>query len=642
MLQVAAIEYSKLFVYNIVVYNEYFVNTALRFLPDYSNYMLFTLLLIILLILFNSFNRTYEYSYDFMTPYLIETSNNIQITVQKIFGVKNNYKNQNHFPEIISRDFDASKEPEKPDELVFMLDRDGNILYANKKTLMEFHFDMHDMLGESIFDVYKKFGNMELGWFEQVKAKNHSNNLIRLISEQEEKWFLINYRSNYDSRGELETIMATGDDVSFLIKSESVKEFYSEKDQLTGLINQYGMFDQLRNLKNVQSGVVFFIQAMNFMQISNYYGHNTGNKLLNAIVEELKDIVSENCLVVRYTDSTFVIICTNIDVSEESLSEYIEKLSNFATSSYEIGDLNLQIDKRIGYAVYPEDTDKFEDTISLASIALKEASAMSQFEITRFNLQMKADLKQNIEIANKLKDALDEEIIEVYFQKAINCTSNEVFVIEELSRWRDEELGFIPPDVFFKIAKETNQLYRLDRYMVERSLASFAKLRECKPQYGNSKLTINISPTTLLDINFFDFFNRLVYASGVAPSDIFIEISETTFVNNVNVCLARINQFKKSGYLIALDDFGTEYSSLSILESVDFDIIKIDAHFVQNIDKFSNQEIIKMIRKITSQNSKEIVAEGVETAEQSLALQNLGCLIQQGYYHHRPENLLLY
>jgi len=577
-----------------------------------------------------------------MTPYLIETSNNIQITVQKIFGVKNNYKNQNHFPEIISRDFDASKEPEKPDELVFMLDRDGNILYANKKTLMEFHFDMHDMLGESIFDVYKKFGNMELGWFEQVKAKNHSNNLIRLISEQEEKWFLINYRSNYDSRGELETIMATGDDVSFLIKSESVKEFYSEKDQLTGLINQYGMFDQLRNLKNVQSGVVFFIQAMNFMQISNYYGHNTGNKLLNAIVEELKDIVSENCLVVRYTDSTFVIICTNIDVSEESLSEYIEKLSNFATSSYEIGDLNLQIDKRIGYAVYPEDTDKFEDTISLASIALKEASAMSQFEITRFNLQMKADLKQNIEIANKLKDALDEEIIEVYFQKAINCTSNEVFVIEELSRWRDEELGFIPPDVFFKIAKETNQLYRLDRYMVERSLASFAKLRECKPQYGNSKLTINISPTTLLDINFFDFFNRLVYASGVAPSDIFIEISETTFVNNVNVCLARINQFKKSGYLIALDDFGTEYSSLSILESVDFDIIKIDAHFVQNIDKFCNQEIIKMIRKITSQNSKEIVAEGVETAEQSLALQNLGCLIQQGYYHHRPENLLLY
>jgi len=177
--------------------------------------------------------------------------------------------------------------------------------------------------------------------------------------------------------------------------------------------------------------------------------------------------------------------------------------------------------------------------------------------------------------------------------------------------------------------------------MVEKSLVSFTQLRN-NPQYCSAKLTINISPTTLLDINFFEYFNKLVGATGIPASDIFIEISETTFVNNVNVCLARINQFKEKGFLIALDDFGTEYSSLSILESVDFDIIKIDAHFVQNIDKFSNQEIIKMIRKITSQNAKEIVAEGVETAEQSQALENLGCLIQQGYYHHRPENLLLY
>jgi len=613
----------------------------MKYFYDNSEYFLITFFLLIGLLVILYYQRENILSYDFGTPYLNETANNISVSVQKFFGVRNNYRNLNQFPELITKENDEQKDIEKPDELVFMLDKDGNILYANKKTLTEFHFDLHDMLGESIFEIFEKFGNTEFEWFNQVKIQEHSNSLIKLISNHEEKWFLINYRSNFDSKGELETIMATGDDVSFLIKSDSVKEFYAEKDQITGLINQYGMFDQLRNLKNVHSGVVFFIQAMNFMQISNYYGHDTGNKLLNAIVEELKDIVSENCLVVRYTDSTFVIICTNIDVSQENIDKYIKKLSDFATSSYEIGDLNLQIDKRIGYAVYPDDAEKFEDTISLASIALKEASALSAFEITRFNQQMKEDLKQNIEIANKLKDALDEEIIEVYFQKAVNCATNEVFVIEELSRWKDVELGFIPPDVFFKIAKETNQLYRLDRYMVEKSLVSFTQLRN-NPQYCSAKLTINISPTTLLDINFFEYFNKLVGATGIPASDIFIEISETTFVNNVNVCLARINQFKEKGFLIALDDFGTEYSSLSILESVDFDIIKIDAHFVQNIDKFSNQEIIKMIRKITSQNAKEIVAEGVETAEQSQALENLGCLIQQGYYHHRPENLLLY
>nr|HPJ23576.1 EAL domain-containing protein [Bacillota bacterium] len=207
--------------------------------------------------------------------------------------------------------------------------------------------------------------------------------------------------------------------------------------------------------------------------------------------------------------------------------------------------------------------------------------------------------------------------------------------------WNDQEMGYIPPDVFFQVAKETNQLHRLDSYMVKKSLDSFAKLRE-KKEYQKAKLTINITPTTLLDKNFFDYFNELVDSHSMSHDDIFIEISETTFINNHNICLERINQFKEKGYLIALDDFGTEYSSLSILEIVDFDIIKIDAHFVQNIDKFNNKEIIKMIRTITSRISKEIVAEGVETKAQSEALVELGCQIQQGYFLHRPENLLQY
>lgn len=252
---------------------------------------------------------------------------------------------------------------------------------------------------------------------------------------------------------------------------------------------------------------------------------------------------------------------------------------------------------------------------------------------------MREDLRYNVEIANKLKIALDEGKIQVFFQKAINCKTKEVFVIEELSRWKDSEFGYIPPTVFFKIAKESNLLNRLEKYMVEKTLEAFIIIRK-EDEFKKSKVTINITPTTLLDTHFFEYFNNKVDQLGLNPGDIYIEISESTFVNNIDLCLKHIDMYKSCGYMIALDDFGTEYSSLSILEGVDFDMIKIDAHFVQNIDKFSNQEIIKMIRTITSKTSKEIVAEGVETIEQSKALMDLGCQIQQGYYYHKPENLL--
>ena len=176
--------------------------------------------------------------------------------------------------------------------------------------------------------------------------------------------------------------------------------------------------------------------------------------------------------------------------------------------------------------------------------------------------------------------------------------------------------------------------------MVKLSLKRFKEIQKLDA-FSKTKVTINLSPTTLLNLKFFDFFNKTVEEVGLTPSDVFIEISEGTFVNKLELCISRINLYKNAGYKIALDDFGIEYSSLAVLEKVDFDIIKIDAHFVKNIEKPSNQEIIKMIRRITNLSNKEMIAEGVETKEQSDLLKNLGCLIQQGYYLHKPENISL-
>ncbi|XMB72104.1 sensor domain-containing phosphodiesterase [Mycoplasmatota bacterium WC30] len=518
-------------------------------------------------------------------------------------------------------------------DMLLVLDPKGNIIYANQDTLKELDISYVETIGESIFDIYEKFNYFDKSWYEKLRFGKKSKIIIK-IHEQKEKWYVLTHSVSLDSKGNVESILVSGNDVTFLIDSNDVKNIYAEKDSLTGLTNQYGVHEKIKHLRNVKSAAAFFIQVLHFTEISNYYGHEICDKLLNKVVAELKNIVSEDCIIARYTDSKFLILCT-----DESLKcTILGKFKEFINSSYIIDNLNLQVDKRMGYAYYPDDTNNLEELLTLSSIALKETILSNSYSMVRFESRMQDQLKYNIEIANKLKVALDNGTIEVYFQKIIDCNTKKVCILEELSRWNDNELGFIPPIDFFRIAKHTNQLNRLDRYMVEKSILAFKELKLDK-QYENVKLTINISPESLLDLNFKDFVNKIIIREKINTEDIYIEISESTFINNLELCIDRINDYKVNGFKIALDDFGTEYSSLSVLESVDFDIIKMDQHFIKNIEKAENVEIIKMIRKVVDISNKEMVAEGVETKEQSDLLRVLGCSIQQGYYLHRPEKL---
>lgn len=546
-------------------------------------------------------------------------------------SIMNPYHNEKEVNPIDSR---FSPKLNFEDEIVIIIDTIGKVIYANQIAILEFNLTKNEILGESIFDLFAKHEFHSKTWYEEVIKNNKSKSVIKICGEME-KWFILKYYANYNYNGELDTITITGNDVTLVAGKDSLKDIYSERDYLTGLINQYGMYERIKSLSHVRKARAFFIGILKFTELTNYYGHELTNELLNEIVIELKSIIDSDCILSRYTESKFVILCTN---SNNEL-DLIEKLNKFLNTNYNINGLDLQIEKKLGYADFPKDTDNVDDLVKQASIALKEAIDSNSKNALKFESYMMEKLKNNIEIAHKLKNALDKEKIEVYFQKAIDCKTNEIFIIEELSRWNDEDLGYISPENFFRIARETNQLERLDKYMIKKSIEAFLKVRK-KEEYHNVKVTLNISPESLLNQDFYDYILEFVDMNNIKTKDIFIEISESTFMNNLDYCITMINKYKNQGFMIALDDFGTEYSSLSVLESVDFDIIKIDQHFIKNINKISNQEIIKMIRRLTNMTFREMVAEGVETKEQSELLASLGCSIQQGYYLHRPENLL--
>ncbi len=597
---------------------------------------IFIIFVLISIFIFYLYSKEFRNNIDsLVTPGLSYTSNrlsNIYSNFALSVGVMNPNYNKDSKLNLIDNRFLSKKDEEE--DLVIIIDTIGKIIYANDIALLEFGITKNEILGESIFDLFASNDFYSKTWYEDVIKDSKAKSVIKLCN-QEEKWFLLKYYSNYDYKGNLDSITITGNDVTVVVDKDSIKNLYTDKDYLTGLMNQYGILEKIKLFKKVKSASAFFVQILKFTELTNYYGYDITNKLLNEVVKELKSIINFDCIIARYTESKFVILSIN---GKNDL-EILDKLKRFLSSNYIIDNLDLQIEKKIGYAKLNDHMNDLEELLTNSSIALKEAILSNSNSPLEFKPFMKERLKNNIEIAYKLKTALDNEKIEVFFQKAIDCNTHEIFIIEELSRWNDKDLGYISPLTFFRVAKETNQLQRLDKYMIKKSVEAFLEVRK-KEEFRNVKVTLNISPESLLNQEFYEYIVEIVDKNNIKTKDIFVEISESTFMNNLDYCVEMINKYRDSGFMIALDDFGTEYSSLSVLESVDFDIIKIDQHFIKNINKISNQEIIKMIRKLTKLTYREMVAEGVETKEQSELLAELGCSIQQGFYLHKPENLL--
>ncbi len=524
-------------------------------------------------------------------------------------------------------------------DLMVNLDTEGNVIFVSEDTLKICNKQASAIIGKNIVQLHDLFGIDAKQWFEDIRTHFRSQSTVEYRPREGRKWLYWSFEAVTDVFDKILMIIGTGHEITNLINIKQHSHPNHTFDYQTNLINQQGLYERISGLKSVNRAVCFFIDLWQFSNVNDYYGHTIGDEIIVMIANQLRKYEGPSCIISRFSGSKFVVLTMNKEATEEALERHLKLIREFVSSVYQLEENVIQVDKRIGYAIYPDDCDSLEKLISLSSLAMKESKQENQFAIVKYQNLMGETLKKNIAISAKLKTALETGVIEVYFQKAIDAFTGEVVYLEELARWKDVTLGYIPPIDMFSAAKEANLIDQLDKYLVSESLRQFAYLRN-SGRYPHAKLAINITPSSLMDPRFVDFVTTGTLQIGLYPANICIEVSESTFVNSLDVCVARIEDFKKRGFQIALDDFGKDYSSLAILESVPFDIIKIDKLFIDRLQDDKNLEIIKMIRNITNLYEKEIIAEGVETEDQKKCLLDLGCVIQQGYLHHRPEKLL--
>jgi len=410
-------------------------------------------------------------------------------------------------------------------------------------------------------------------------------------------------------------------------------------DHLTKTLNQQGLHKKITHLSGVKKAISFFVDIKAFSMINDYYGYETGNRFLKVFVRDLKRLFNKRCLVSRYSGAQFVVVCYGMIKNKHNLEDVFDRLISLSEKPYDIHGHEVSFKMSVGYAVFPDDTNDLNRLISLSSIATKHASNDKKCAIIRYESQMGEALHERVLVGHRIMSAMEHNEIDVFFQKVIDVETKEVTYVEELVRWTDKEIGYISPDRLFDAAKDFHMTNKLEIYICEKTFAYFSRFRE-QSQYGEIKLSVNLTPESLTSKTFFNHFDEIVDSYGIDKDDICIEISEKAFVNHTEVLIASIHMINQKGYRIALDDFGKDYSSLSMLEKIPFDIIKIDKLFIDDIQDEKNQEIIKMVRNVSKLSSAEIIAEGVETQSQSDILQFLDCRQQQGYLHHKPEKLL--
>lgn len=534
-------------------------------------------------------------------------------------------------------EFESRKIIDNTKELISKIALDGTIIYTSKAFEKVYPTKTGTLVGCNMFELNETYGHDNHSWFYEAIEKHTSTQISKLQIEGEEVWISWVNDVLLDPLGNVEFIISVGHDITELKNLNKHLEYQATHNELTGLLNYQGLLDAISKLEHLVEAHTFFIDLRQFSQIVDYYGVANGESVIKNVANSLKRFDDGKNLLCRFTGDQFVVVLVN--PYEDEVEDAISFLNQTIIELHMIESSQIQIKKNIGYAIYPSDGDDILKLISLSSLAMKDAALKDSPKINRYDASMSKQLEQNIKFSIKLREAITNDVVDVHFQEVINVKKNEVAFVEALARWTDAEDGYIRPDIFIQAAMNSNLVHMLERYLVKKAIDKFTKLKKIK-RYEHTKLTINISPSSFIQEEYVIFIEEVLKLKKVRFEDIVIEISEKTFIHNIDECKRMIDKYKQIGVGIAIDDFGREYSSLSILDEIEYDIIKIDGSFIQNIHNPKNYAIVQMIVHIARLTNRSVIAESVETKEEVDVLTQLNCQYQQGYYFHKPEKLV--
>ncbi|MCW3068192.1 MAG: hypothetical protein JWL67_817 [Solirubrobacterales bacterium] len=411
-------------------------------------------------------------------------------------------------------------------------------------------------------------------------------------------------------------------------------------DALTSLPNRALVLDRAEQMlarASRQPGIVpgaLFIDVDGFKHVNDNLGHAAGDLLLRIVGERLQSAVREQDTVGRLGGDEFVVL-VECEVPDASLDSLATRLIEVLREPVKMDDTKktLSFTASIGVAVGQYATP--DELLRDADLALYAAKAAGKDRYVRFDASMDPDAENRAELEMDLKSAIWEEEFFLLYQPIFDLESRAVVAAEALIRWQHPTRGVVHPEDFIPLAEDTGLIVTLGRWVLEEACRQAAAWRAEGRDIG---ISVNVSADQLSRDGFATDVRRTLLGSGLEPPALTLEVTETTIMRDVAAACERLEEVKALGVRVAIDDFGTGYASLSHLQRMPVDVLKIDRSFIAALnDGGQSRELLEAILGVAQALSLSVIAEGIETPGQMAIIEAVGCEMAQGFLIGRPS-----
>ncbi len=503
------------------------------------------------------------------------------------------------------------------------------------------HGEANDLIGKTPVEM----------WIQTIKnitAEEFQARLMHVLFHGEKQTFemhceedgktivnMVTLLPEFDEHHQVVGALTIANDVSEISKYRDDLEFMAYHDALTSLPNRSLINQELQKLANQGSSfALFFMDLDLFKEINDTLGHVVGDELLVEAAKRIGSTVRDIDMVARIGGDEFAILVSDYK-DKAQLGTLAGKIAEKLSAPFAIDEINFFISASIGIACYPTDSDSVEDLIKYADTAMYDAKKQGRNNFQFYTPELTQEAMEHLAIATALRYAIQKKEFFLLYQPKVDMNSGRIVGAECLLRWHGHVLGQIEPDKFIPIAEESGLIIDIGAWVLETSCKVAAQLNKDRIEPLN--IAINVSTKEFSGSYFLENLQRCLEETGCRPEWITLEMTESLLLQDTNLALETLMKIDEMGITLSIDDFGTGYSALAYLSKFPIKQVKIDRSFVMSItNSASAASLVKAIIAMAQSLNKELVAEGIETAEQAKLLKQYGCNQAQGYFYNKP------
>lgn len=467
-----------------------------------------------------------------------------------------------------------------------------------------------------------------------IKAEFHC-----IRKNNEKVWVSLIISNTLNKNNQTVNLIVQAHDITMQKKAEERLRHMAYHDPLTGLANRNQLEQFVNQIlaqsrRHQQSFALIFIDLDRFKVINDTIGHEAGDLLLQIIADRLRGNIRNTDLVARLGGDEFVVVITDV-YKTESVAIIAQKILESVMQAVAIKGQEIYITTSIGISIYPFDGQNMQTLVKNADLALYRAKEQGKNNYQFYTEEMTFKAKEKLTLQTAIAHAVANNELSLSFMPNMELKTRKVNCVEALLRWKNKEFNFITPDEIISLAEETGLILPVNNWI----LLTACKTLKTWHQQGHRQLTmsINCSSRQFKQANLANSVMQTLSENGISPHQLEFEVTEKLIMDDPDTILRALYALKDLGVQISIDDFGTGYWSLSNLQRLAVDRIKIDKTFTKQITTDeTSADIVKAIIAMVNKLGIRSVAEGVETREQYKFLEKEGCTEIQGYYLTQP------